>query len=83
VGSCLLNDYRCAHQGLGNRSDQVRPILTLIFHRRWFHDFKNYSRQPPLRMTDAAYARLPESMRPLLSVWKESREHQRLAQRQR
>jgi tetratricopeptide (TPR) repeat protein len=83
VGSCLLNDYRCAHQGLGNRSDQVRPILTLIFHRRWFHDFKNYSRQPPLRMTDAAYARLPDWMRPLLSVWKESREHQRLAQRQR
>jgi tetratricopeptide (TPR) repeat protein len=83
VGSCLLNDYRCAHQGLGNRSDQVRPILTLVFHRRWFHDFKNYSQQPPLRMTDAAYARLPESMRPLLSVWKESREHQRLAQRQR
>lgn len=83
LGSCLLNDYRCAHQGLGNRSDQVRPILTLVFHRRWFHDFKNYAQQPPLRMTDAAYERLPASMQPLFSVWKESREHQRLAQRQR
>jgi tetratricopeptide (TPR) repeat protein len=75
LGSCLLNDYRCAHQGLGNQSEEVRPILTLIFNRRWFRDFKNYAQQPPLRLTDAAYEQLPEDLRALFSWWKEERRH--------
>lgn len=78
VGSCLLNDYRCAHRGLGNQSQQVRPILTLIFNRRWFRDFKDLSKQPPLRLTDAACQRLPADFRPLFSWWKEKRKHERL-----
>jgi tetratricopeptide (TPR) repeat protein len=82
LGSCLLNDYRCAHRGLANQSQVVRPIVTLIFNRRWFRDFKNYSQQPPLRLTDAAYEQLPEDLRPLFSWWKEERKHDLLARAQ-
>jgi hypothetical protein len=73
LGSCLLNDYRCAHRGLGNRSQVVRPILTLIYNRPWFRDFKNYGKQPPLRLGDAAFERLPAAVRPLVGWWKEER----------
>jgi hypothetical protein len=78
LGSCILNDYRCAHRGLGNRSEQVRPILTLVFNRRWFRDFKNYEQQPPLRMSDEAYEKLPDELKPLLSWWSEARRHESL-----
>jgi Phytanoyl-CoA dioxygenase (PhyH) len=73
LGSCVLNDYRCAHRGLGNRSQVVRPILTLIYNRPWFRDFKNYGRQPPLRLGDAAYARMPPNVQPLVAWWKNER----------
>ncbi len=71
LGSCLLNDYRCAHRGLGNRSELVRPILTLVFNRPWFHDYKNYGKQPPLRMSQAAYDKMPAEMKELVAWWKE------------
>lgn len=71
LGSCLLTDYRCAHRGLGNRSEVVRPILTLIYNRPWFRDFKNYGRQPPLRLTEAAFDRLPDDTRALVEWWRE------------
>ena len=73
LGSCLMTDYRTAHRGLGNRSDRVRPILTLIFNRPWFHDFANYGQQPPLRLPDASYERLPEDVKELVAWWKEER----------
>lgn len=73
LGSCLLNDYRCAHRGLGNRSDQVRPILTLVFNRPWFHDYKNYGRQPPLRLPQASYDKLPPDLKPLVAWWMEEK----------
>lgn len=71
LGSCLLTDYRCAHRGRGNRSERVRPILTLIYNRPWFHDFKNYGQQPPLRLPDEAYERMPSDLKPLVRWWKE------------
>lgn len=71
LGGCLLTDYRCAHRGLGNRSDVVRPILTLIYNRPWFRDFKNYGRQPPLRLADAAYQQLPDETKDLVEWWRE------------
>ncbi len=73
LGSCLLNDFRCAHRGLGNRSQAVRPILTLIFNRPWFRDSANYGKQPPLRLSEAAYERMPAGLQPLVSWWREER----------
>jgi ectoine hydroxylase-related dioxygenase (phytanoyl-CoA dioxygenase family) len=66
-GSCLLMDYRLTHQGRANRSDQVRPILTMIYHRPWFRDIKNYSKQEPLIMSDSAFEKIPEEHRQLFS----------------
>ena len=60
LGSCLLNDYRVSHRGMANRSDVVRPILTIIYNRPWFRDFKNYSKQPPLRCSLRAYQAMEE-----------------------
>lgn len=64
-GSCLLMDYRLSHQGRANRSDEIRPILTMIYHRPWFRDIVNYGMQDPLRMSDEAYQAVPEVHRHL------------------
>jgi tetratricopeptide (TPR) repeat protein len=80
LGSCLLIDYRCAHRGIGNRSQQVRPILTLIFNRPWFHDYANYGKQPPLRLDSAAFEAMPGHVKPLLAWWKEEQAVARLDQ---
>lgn len=73
LGSCLINDYRLSHHGLGNRSDKVRPILTIIYNRPWFRDYVNYSKQPPLRLGDQQYDRIPKNHRKMFSWWKEER----------
>ena len=78
LGSCLLNDYRCAHRGRGNRSNQVRPILTLIFNRPWFRDFKTYGKQPPLRLNDGSYEKLPEDLKRLVAWRREELAYERL-----
>ena len=64
-GSCLLMDYRLTHQGRGNQSDKVRPILTMIYHRPWFRDIANYGKQEPLLMSDHAFEQVPEDHRHL------------------
>jgi ectoine hydroxylase-related dioxygenase (phytanoyl-CoA dioxygenase family) len=66
-GSCLLMDYRLTHQGRGNQSDKVRPILTMIYHRPWFRDIVNYGKQEPLLMSDQAFQQVPEEHRPLFA----------------
>ena len=71
LGSCLMNDYRLSHRGLGNRSDKVRPILTIIYNRPWFRDYVNYSKQPPLRLSNEQYERVPKNRRKLFSWWRE------------
>lgn len=69
LGSCLMNDYRLSHRGLGNRSDKVRPILTVIFNRPWFRDYVNYGKQPPLRLSSEQYDNVPKTYRKLFSWW--------------
>ncbi len=73
LGSCLLTDYRVSHRGLGNRSDRVRPILTIIYNRPWFRDPVNYAKQPPLRLSDDQYARIPVRHQSLFRWWQEER----------
>jgi len=58
-GSCLLMDYRLTHQGLANRTDQVRPILDIIYQRPWFRDIANYGQQDALILSDDNYNRIP------------------------
>jgi hypothetical protein len=68
IGSALLMDYRLMHQGTGNRSDDVRPIIYLVYNRPWYRDPINYSCQPPLSISRASYERLPQTTRSLLAA---------------
>jgi len=69
LGSCLLMDYRLTHQGLANRSEQVRPILCVIFHRPWFRDFVNYDKQEDVRISKKELQKVPKNLRHLYD-WK-------------
>ncbi len=72
VGSCLIIDYRVAHQGLANRSnDVVRPLLSLFFHRSWFRDCFNYKQQAPIKIDDELFNQSPERLKQLIS-WAKS-----------
>jgi hypothetical protein len=56
----------------------VRPILTLIFNRPWFRDFKNYGKQPPLRLNDGSYEKLPEDLKRLVHWRREELAYEKL-----
>jgi hypothetical protein len=65
-GDCMMIDYRTLHAGMPNRSGNARPILYMVYARRWFFDDVNYVNRIPLDMPIERYHELPESVRPLL-----------------
>jgi tetratricopeptide (TPR) repeat protein len=65
-GACLLMDYRLSHQGLANRSDRVRPVMSLVYSRPWFRDHVNYNKQQPLLLSDAEFEQIPDEHKSLL-----------------
>jgi hypothetical protein len=65
-GDCMLLDYRTLHAGLPNRSVQARPIVYMVYGRRWFFDDINYLNRIPLDLPLERYHELPEAVRPLL-----------------
>jgi ectoine hydroxylase-related dioxygenase (phytanoyl-CoA dioxygenase family) len=65
-GDCMILDYRTLHTGLPNRSGRARPIMYMVYGRRWFFDDVNYINRIPLDMPIEQYHQLPESLRPLL-----------------
>jgi len=65
VGDCYFIDFRLRHAGTANGSDLPRPILYLVFSRRWFQDRKNYDLQPPLLISRDEYERIPDEYKPL------------------
>jgi hypothetical protein len=69
-GSCLFIDYATVHYGLANRSQQVRPIMSMVYSRPWFRDVWNYHLQPPMRFTSAFFERAPNDVRKLIA-WRE------------
>jgi Ser/Thr protein kinase RdoA (MazF antagonist)/ectoine hydroxylase-related dioxygenase (phytanoyl-CoA dioxygenase family) len=62
-GGCYLMDYRLLHGGTPNRSNQVRPILYVIYYRSWFQEAVNYDRQSRLVMTQQAYDQVPTALK--------------------
>lgn len=48
-GSAYIADYRTIHRGTMNRSPHPRPVLMLIYGRRWWKDSTNY--EPPAAST--------------------------------
>ena len=67
VGSCFLMDMRLSHAGLGNKTDQVRPILNMVYQQRWFADNKNFSKQHALKIPAGEYEKIPEEHRKLFA----------------
>jgi hypothetical protein len=65
-GDCLLLDYRTLHAGMPNLGTQPRPILYLVYARRWFFDDVNYINRLPLDMPLERFDELPEQVRPLM-----------------
>jgi hypothetical protein len=65
-GDCILMDYRTLHAGLANRSARARPIVYLVYGRRWFADDVNHINRIPLDMPLEHYETFPEPVRPLL-----------------
>jgi ectoine hydroxylase-related dioxygenase (phytanoyl-CoA dioxygenase family) len=65
-GDCMMLDYRTLHAGLANRSGKARPIVYMVYARRWFFDDVNYVHRIPLDMPLEQYYQLPETLRPLL-----------------
>ena len=65
-GDCMVLDYRTLHAGLSNRSALTRPIVYMVYGRRWFFDDVNYVNRIPLDMPLEHYHELPETVRPLL-----------------
>lgn len=63
VGSCILMDYRLLHGGTVNHSEQMRPILYLIYHRPWFKDYVNFSKVRELVVAAHEYEKIPELYR--------------------
>jgi hypothetical protein len=65
-GDCLLLDYRTLHAGLANRASGPRPVLYMVYARRWFADEANYRNRTPLDMSLETFESLPEAVQPLL-----------------
>jgi ectoine hydroxylase-related dioxygenase (phytanoyl-CoA dioxygenase family) len=66
-GDAMLLDYRTLHAGLPNRSQRARPIVYMVYARRWFFDHGNHLRRIPLDMPLERYDELPASVRPLMA----------------
>jgi ectoine hydroxylase-related dioxygenase (phytanoyl-CoA dioxygenase family) len=60
LGDAYLMDYRVIHGGLANRSENVRPILYMVYSRPWFRDGFNFSSQPSLQISKKQLKKVPE-----------------------
>ncbi len=60
VGSVLLTDGRILHRGAANRSDRIRPLFYLTFHRAWMRDLGGYESRPPVDCPESVFRKLPK-----------------------
>lgn len=66
-GDCLLFNYQLTHQGMANRSQQDRPVISMVYQRPWFRDSVNFNSQPPIRLSPEEFQKIPEAFRPLFA----------------
>ncbi len=58
IGDCYLTDFRLRHRGLPNNSDRPRPLLYIVYSRRWFQDRENFAMQERLAMDQHEFSNL-------------------------
>lgn len=64
LGSCYIMDYRLAHYGMANRSQNLRPVLSVVHQRRGFTDQVNFNKIIPVNVPEATRQGLaPENLR--------------------
>jgi len=68
VGDCYLMDYRLRHTGTPNTSNLPRPILYIVYSRRWFLDRRNFEIQSPLDISPAEFERIPDEHKRLFEI---------------
>jgi ectoine hydroxylase-related dioxygenase (phytanoyl-CoA dioxygenase family) len=66
-GDVYLMDYRVIHGGLANRSQIDRPILYVVYSRRWFRDGFNFSKQPSVSISAKQLKKVPKEYRGLFT----------------
>ena len=64
-GSCWLMDYRLAHGGTKNPSQVPRPILYLVYARKWFTDAENFTQRARFFLKAEVRSLIPEDFRGL------------------
>lgn len=67
VGSVLITDCKLLHRGAANLSDQVRPLLYLSYHRKWFRDFWGYEDRQPVLISNKNFSRINTEYRHLFA----------------
>ena len=65
AGACWLMDYRLAHSGTRNPSQVPRPILYLVYAKKWFTDAENFVSRARFSLSPEMRARIPETHQPL------------------
>lgn len=66
LGSCFFMDSRLTHMGRANKSQQVRPITSMVYQRPWYHDNLNYKKQKPLNINSQQLGALPTELKKLV-----------------
>jgi ectoine hydroxylase-related dioxygenase (phytanoyl-CoA dioxygenase family) len=64
-GSCWLMDYRLAHCGTKNPSQVPRPILYLVYAKKWFTDAENFTGRARFSLRREMRDSIPEEHRGL------------------
>ena len=45
AGDAVFYDYRLFHRGMPNNSDIIRPVLQVIFKKKWYVEKANYGEE--------------------------------------
>ncbi|NEO86274.1 MAG: phosphotransferase [Spirulina sp. SIO3F2] len=70
-GGCYLMDYQLLHGGTANLSQQVRPILYIVYYRSWFQEVVNYEQQARVLIAPQEYTKIPKAYQFLFSRQRE------------
>jgi ectoine hydroxylase-related dioxygenase (phytanoyl-CoA dioxygenase family) len=65
MGDSFFMDFRLRHTGTPNLGDSPRPILYLVYSRRWFQDRKNFDMQSPLLISREEFENIPDEFKHL------------------
>lgn len=51
-GDALVFDGRCVHRGLANGSSELRRMLYVVWHKKWYNDYSEFQFAPGFSVCD-------------------------------